>query len=145
MTDSPAEVRARLYSPGEYGRYGSAIEHQRYIQRTSKPSRRRCGCGCNGRVTHAGMANGLCLTSGCELSMRRWVRDPHSDVREQMLRHEEERMKLPNSAVRCSVTDCTTPPVRRPEGMNLTTLRAHLRPDGWRYVDGQSICPQHPA
>ena len=58
-----------------FGQYGSAIEHQRYIERIGSKSRKRCCCGCKQRATHKGMANGICLVSGCELSMRRWVRD----------------------------------------------------------------------
>jgi hypothetical protein len=73
---SPAEARARLEGGASFGAYGSAMEHRRYVE--PMPSRfrnrRRCHCGCGGKSSHAGMANGLCLTSGCELSMRRWVR-----------------------------------------------------------------------
>lgn len=56
-----------------WGRVGSAGEHTRYLQPIK--SRRKCYCGCNGRKTHAGMANGVALMSGCELRVRRWVRD----------------------------------------------------------------------
>lgn len=58
-----------------FGQYGSATEHQRYMQKINPQSRRRCSCGCKNRATHLGMANGVCLTTGCELSIRRWVRD----------------------------------------------------------------------
>jgi hypothetical protein len=33
------------------------------------------------------MANGICLTSGCELSIRRWIKNPMADLR----RHEASR------------------------------------------------------
>lgn len=72
-----SEVRARLLSPGEFGVRGSAVSHARYIEPMSGRwrNRRRCRCGCNGKNSHAGRANGVTLTSGCELSVRRWVRD----------------------------------------------------------------------
>ncbi|MFD9614756.1 hypothetical protein ACFWWS_35860 [Streptomyces sp. NPDC059083] len=37
-------------------------------------SRRRCYCGCGGKATHTGRADGVTLITGCEWSMRRWVR-----------------------------------------------------------------------
>lgn len=33
------------------------------------------------KKTHAGRANGVTLMSGCELSVRRWVRDPFHAAR----------------------------------------------------------------
>lgn len=42
--------------------------------------RRRCGCGCGGWKTHCGLANGVGLRSGCEWSIRQWVRDPKAKV-----------------------------------------------------------------
>lgn len=38
-------------------------------------SRRRCHCGCRKRATHLGLGDGICLIMGCELYIRRWVRD----------------------------------------------------------------------
>ncbi|MVC39566.1 hypothetical protein D6V26_18300 [Vibrio cholerae] len=59
-----------------WGEYASSNEHKRYIDIYKYQSRkRRCPCGCGQVATHAGMANGLCLTIGCELHIRRWVRD----------------------------------------------------------------------
>lgn len=61
-----------------WGTWGNAFEHRRYMQALSPDSaarRRLCRCGCRKRVTHLGMANGVALAFGCELSMRRWVRD----------------------------------------------------------------------
>lgn len=55
--------------------WGSATDHKRYLARADTTSRKRCQCGCKQRATHLGMANGVCLTSGCELKIRRWVRD----------------------------------------------------------------------
>lgn len=59
-----------------WGKAGSAQTHIRYSEKKPKrPGRRRtCYCGCNGPATHSGMANGLALTSACELGITRWVR-----------------------------------------------------------------------
>lgn len=55
-------------------RHGSARGHRAMVA-ASPQSRRRCPCGCGTRATHTGLGDGLALTSGCELSVRRWVRD----------------------------------------------------------------------
>lgn len=57
------------------GRYGSAVAHQRYMQEINNRSRKNCHCGCEKRATRIGMANGVCLVVGCELYIRRWLRD----------------------------------------------------------------------
>ena len=59
-----------------WGKFGSAQAHIRYSEKKpARPGRRRtCYCGCNGPATHAGMANGVALTSACELGIARWVR-----------------------------------------------------------------------
>ncbi len=54
--------------------HGSSREHVRYALPAPPRSRRRCSCGCGRRASHRGMANGVCLLSGCELSIRRWVK-----------------------------------------------------------------------
>ena len=78
---SPAALKAAMTGgTAAWGQHGSAQDHVRYIEPTEN-KRRRCLCGCRGARTHRGMANGICLTSGCELSMRRWVRDPYADLR----------------------------------------------------------------
>ena len=56
--------------------WASAFFHTRYAEPIH--TRRKCRCGCDGRITHAGMANGIALYTGCELSVRRWVKDPKS-------------------------------------------------------------------
>lgn len=56
-------------------KWGSATDHKRYMAPAEPKSRRQCRCGCKRRATHKGMANGICLTMGCELRIRRWVRD----------------------------------------------------------------------
>jgi hypothetical protein len=68
------ETRARLHSPGDFGVYGNAIEHARYAV-PAKGDRRRCRWGCKGRTTHWGRVNGVTMTGGCELSVRRWVKN----------------------------------------------------------------------
>jgi hypothetical protein len=57
-----------------WGQMASATEHLRYAQPVRPTSRRRCHCGCGQRATHIGMANGIGLTSGCELAIARWVK-----------------------------------------------------------------------
>lgn len=56
-----------------WGQWGSASDHVRYMEHTEN-KRRKCWCGCGGRATHRGMANGICLVTGCELRIRRWVK-----------------------------------------------------------------------
>lgn len=59
-----------------WGDIGSARRNIRYMEpRPKRPGRQpKCCCGCEGRKTHLGMANGVCLMSGCELLVRRWVK-----------------------------------------------------------------------
>jgi hypothetical protein len=57
-----------------WGRHGSSEDHIRYAEPVPTWLRRRCRCGCKRRATHSGMANGVALTHGCELTIRRWVR-----------------------------------------------------------------------
>ncbi len=44
-------------------------------------SRRRCYCGCERRATHMGLANGVVMMTGCELSVLRWVKSPRDALR----------------------------------------------------------------
>jgi hypothetical protein len=77
----PAELAAAMRTgTAGWGRVGSSTGHARYsLERPRKPGgQRKCHCGCNGRATHACMANGVRLGIGCELSVRRWVRTGHS-------------------------------------------------------------------
>lgn len=60
---------------GGYVIHGSTEIHRRYMQPVCARSRRRCHCGCNRRATHIGVCNGVAMTQGCELYVRRWVRD----------------------------------------------------------------------
>lgn len=57
-----------------WGQVGSSTEHVRYKMTLPKiKARRACYCGCGLKATHLGMANGIGLTRGCELSIQRWV------------------------------------------------------------------------
>jgi hypothetical protein len=75
---SPRELRAYNASTTqarhEWGWVASAKDHVRYAL-PAPDKRRKCYCGCNGRATHVGMANGLAMCGGCELWITRWVRD----------------------------------------------------------------------
>ncbi|GGL44328.1 hypothetical protein GCM10011588_68820 [Nocardia jinanensis] len=57
------------------GRVGSAAAGDRTsaLMPPRYRSRRRCYCGCGGKATHTGRADGITLVTGCELSMQRWV------------------------------------------------------------------------
>lgn len=63
-----------------WGQRGSASDHVRYSLPIDKSDRRRrkCNCGCGKRSTHRGLANGVCLTEGCQMHIARWVRDPRA-------------------------------------------------------------------
>lgn len=70
---SPAALQAALTTgTAGWGQRGSATEHKLYAEPIS--SRRRCRCGCKTRITHVGMANGVALAQGCELSVRRFIK-----------------------------------------------------------------------
>lgn len=57
-----------------WGQVADARTMVRYSQPVKPTSRRRCTCGCERRATLLGMVNGLGMTSGCELSIARWVK-----------------------------------------------------------------------
>lgn len=65
-----AAMRGGMAGWGEVG----SVDHVRYAEPAPSKSRRRCHCGCKRRATHKGMANGVCLTMACELSIRRWIK-----------------------------------------------------------------------
>ena len=69
------DVRARLAGKVDADglRWGSVNGHRAMI-RTPSASRRRCSC-CGKRATHVGLGDGVALMSGCEMRVRRWVRD----------------------------------------------------------------------
>ena len=55
-------------------RFGS-VDGSRSMVNCLPRSRRRCGCGCKGKAAHVGLGDGMALMMGCELRVRRWVRD----------------------------------------------------------------------
>ncbi|MGF7131936.1 hypothetical protein P3T40_003419 [Paraburkholderia sp. EB58] len=59
-----------------WGQFGSSVDHVRYSEPMKKrPGRpKRCWCGCGNARTHLGKANGVALTSACELGIARWVK-----------------------------------------------------------------------
>lgn len=72
---TPTELSAAMRGGTvNWGLHGSVDQHIRYSVLRSPRARKKCHCGCGRRATHAGMANGVCLTIGCELHVRRWVR-----------------------------------------------------------------------
>src|SRR5690606_30669002 len=79
MTPAARSAAMRGGTDG-WGRVGSA-DHVRYAEPVPSTSRRRCHCGCKRRATHRGMANGVCLTTACELAIRRWIKTGHEKVR----------------------------------------------------------------
>lgn len=73
---APAALAAAMKGGTDgWGEVGSAARHVRYAIPAMPRKRRKCSCGCDQRATHRGMANGVCLMSGCELRVRRWIRD----------------------------------------------------------------------
>lgn len=81
MTDlnklSPKALSAAMRGGTEgWGKIGSSERHFRYSEPLPKRRgrRKRCYCGCERPVTHAGRANGVTLTCACELGITRWVR-----------------------------------------------------------------------
>ena len=57
------------------GLYSSEKREDRAIRKVPSTSRKICSCGCNTRATHTGTAQGAAMVRGCELKIRRWVRD----------------------------------------------------------------------
>lgn len=55
--------------------YSAANREDRDIVKCQPRSRKRCYCGCGGKATHVGRGQGCAMMGGCELYVRRWVRD----------------------------------------------------------------------
>lgn len=73
---SPAALAAAMKGGTEsWGRWGSATQHISYVEEIAPPTRRRCWCGCKRKRTHRLMANGMCLSQGCELHMHRLAKE----------------------------------------------------------------------
>lgn len=75
MNESKSMTRARLASPGGFGVHGSAEDGPRHAEPVPRLRRRCAWMGCEQRACYVGCANGLGMMSGCELHVRRWVRD----------------------------------------------------------------------
>lgn len=76
---SPNALKAAMRGgAAAWGQWGSSSEHIRYMEPLESKYRRRCHCGCKRRATHRGATNGVTLNMGCELAMRRWVRESES-------------------------------------------------------------------
>lgn len=90
LNDLSPEALAAAMTGGTvaWGQRGSVDDHVLYVQPIRTRSRRRCHCGCKKRATHLGMANGVALGSGCELSMRRWAKDPRGELRRRVTSRE---------------------------------------------------------
>lgn len=72
---SPAALKAAMQGGTDaWGRMGSAKENVRYAEPITPKSRKKCWCGCEGKRTHKGMANGVCLTTACHMGILRWVK-----------------------------------------------------------------------
>jgi hypothetical protein len=146
MTASGA-ARQLLAAPGDgltyHGGGGGGAQH-RYMRRiVGRGGRRSCYCGCLRRCSHLGMADGVCLMSGCEWSVRQWVRDPEAGVRRSWERYDEAQLAKSNGAVRCATEDCAVC-VRRPVGWTLARTRKALREDrGWTCDKRGDFCPDH--
>ena len=65
-----AAMRGGMDGWGEIG----SVAGVRYAEPVESKSRRRCHCGCKRRATHKGMNNDVCLTTACELAIRRWIK-----------------------------------------------------------------------
>lgn len=144
--DGARELRAKVASPGGWGAVANADEHPRYIQLIDgrERNRRRCDCGCGGKCTHVGCANGLGMTSGCEWSMRQWVRDPNAGAQRELERYRADQLARPNWGVRCGARGCEAQPAIRPAGWTMAKLRKVLREDyGWACDKSGDFCPAH--
>lgn len=78
MTEETSAARkARMASKGGWQMSGSVATDPRHTELlpSNTRNRSRCHCGCGGKCSHGGFANGLIMASGCEWSMRVWVRD----------------------------------------------------------------------
>lgn len=74
---SPAALKAAMTTGvSGWGRWGSAERHALYVEPAIPAMRRRkCHCGCGGRISHMTAANGVGLFWGCELSAHRFAKE----------------------------------------------------------------------
>jgi hypothetical protein len=59
---------------GANGYREGSVDGSRSLVAADSRSRSRCNC-CGKRETHVGLGDGLALMGGCEMRVRRWVRD----------------------------------------------------------------------
>lgn len=76
MSHDQERLKAQAAGQTAWGVIGDTANHQRYMRLLPGRyrNRRRCFCGCGGKKSHGGYANGLAMTGGCEWSMRVWVK-----------------------------------------------------------------------
>ncbi|MGW4720486.1 hypothetical protein [Nocardia sp. NPDC004260] len=81
-------LQAQAAGQTGWGRVGSSEDHLRYMYLLPGRyrNRRRCYCGCTGKASHGGAANGVALVAGCELAMRRWVKTGEYRTQEELER-----------------------------------------------------------
>ncbi|MEV6432612.1 hypothetical protein [Nocardia sp. NPDC051463] len=74
-----ARTRATAAGQTAYGRIGSVDDHIVDVLPINAHvrwwHRRRCFCGCGQWSTHSLVANGLAMSSGCEIQMRRFAKE----------------------------------------------------------------------
>ena len=74
---SPAALSAAMRGgTDEWGQCGSIFDHIVYVEpQTARGGHYlKCRCGCGKKAKYRAMANGLCMSEGCELSMRRFCK-----------------------------------------------------------------------
>lgn len=76
MSDQQQRLKAQAVGQPAWGVIADARTQQRYMKLLPGRyrNRRKCPCKCGGKCSHGGYVNGLAMTMGCELSMRRWVK-----------------------------------------------------------------------
>lgn len=75
---SPAALAAAMRGgTSSWGQWGSVLDHAVYVepQTPNRGQYRKCHCGCGGKAKFGLMANGMCMSVGCELSMRRCAKE----------------------------------------------------------------------
>ncbi len=71
---SLAALKAAMEGGTEaWGQHGSIFQHRLYVepQEARGSHYRKCQCGCGLKAKFRLMANGVCMSEGCELSLRR--------------------------------------------------------------------------
>lgn len=74
---TPQALRAAMRGGMKnWGSHGSCAQHIMYVEQHAKRRGRwpKCRCGCGQDAKFRAMANGVCMASGCELSMYRFIK-----------------------------------------------------------------------